>query len=155
MPPGLSTVYHFVDIAINRNPVASYAQLHGVVVVYCCVLNLLSQHKRERLSSTYLHKHGTDVTLVRPWPGSNRNVCGDSFFASVAMAEVFYENGLRFTGVVKTSTYIFPKNYLYCAEKAGRRDSAILVTDVGLRTPQEFQNLAYAWVDKVKNVLRN
>ena len=60
------------------------------------------------------HLHGTAVTLgfLQPWCDTNRVVCDDSYFASVHTAESLYEKGLRFTGVLKTSTKKYLMTYL-------------------------------------------
>lgn len=99
-----------------------------------------------------MHQHGTDVkySLVRPWIGSNRYVCGDSFFATVETAEALLQNGLRFTGVVKTSTIRFPMKYLSSIEITGRSDSTFLVTDVQDGTKSGFNILGCAWVDRAR-----
>ena len=54
--------------------------------------------------------HGTEVSLnlVSPWLHTNRLVCADSYFSSVATASLLYQNGLRFTGIVKTANSKFP-----------------------------------------------
>lgn len=76
----------------------------------------------QRISEHFGCEHGTYVTLsvVRPWIGTNRHVCGDSFFASVETAESLYQCGLRCTGVMKTSTRRFMMKYLSSKEMRGR-----------------------------------
>lgn len=66
--------------------------------------------------------HGAAVTrrLVYPWSGTNRIVCGDSYFASVHTAQVLHKMGLRFIGVVKTANRRFPMKYLGALEVHGR-----------------------------------
>jgi Transposase IS4 len=51
-------------------------------------------------------KHGTVVLerLVKPWYGTGRIFCADSHFASDEAAMHLRDHGLRFIGVVKTST---------------------------------------------------
>ena len=39
-----------------------------------------------------------------PWVNTHRIVCADSYFASVTAAGLLYLNGLKYIGVVKTST---------------------------------------------------
>lgn len=66
--------------------------------------------------------HGAAVTrrLVYPWSGTNRIVCGDSYFASVHTAQVLYAMGLRFIGVVKTANTRFPYKHLSSFPMDGR-----------------------------------
>jgi hypothetical protein len=58
--------------------------------------------------------HGTAVLkfLVLPWARTDRIVCADSYFASVATLKELKRIGLRFIGVVKTATKQFPQPYL-------------------------------------------
>ena len=62
--------------------------------------------------------HGTAVLrhTMEPWPGTNRIVCADSYFASVEAADEMAKIGLRFIGLVKTSTTRFPLQYLSSVE---------------------------------------
>jgi len=63
--------------------------------------------------------HGMQVMkeLVRPWAGSWRVVCGDSFFASVTAAEEMVSRlQLHFIGVIKTATKKYPQRYLSALE---------------------------------------
>ena len=59
-------------------------------------------------------QHGTAVTLrlVEPWFNSNRIVCADSYFSSVATAACLLRYKLWFIGVVKTATKGFPMAFL-------------------------------------------
>jgi len=58
--------------------------------------------------------HGASVLkcLVAPWAGTQRVVCADSYFASVAAANQLLTTGLRFIGVVKTATRGYPMKAL-------------------------------------------
>ena len=58
--------------------------------------------------------------LVQSWAGSERIVCGDSFFASVTTAEELQTRGLKFIGVVKTAHRKYPMEYLSNLPIAGR-----------------------------------
>ena len=51
-------------------------------------------------------------TLVFPWTNSNSIVCADSYFASVGCCEELKTIGIRFIGIVKTSTKWFPMAHL-------------------------------------------
>jgi Transposase IS4 len=66
--------------------------------------------------------HGTVVPqrLISPWAGSNRIVCGDSYFASVEAATHLRSLGLHFIGVVKTATRKFQIRYLQHQEIEAR-----------------------------------
>lgn len=59
--------------------------------------------------------HGTKVIqyLCGPWAKTHRTVYANSYFASVQTARELYRMGLRFTGVVKTSTRGFPMKYFF------------------------------------------
>lgn len=59
-------------------------------------------------------KAGTAMVLrlTEPWHGSFRQVVGDSYFASVECAVECKKKDLYFTGLVKTSSKMFPKQYL-------------------------------------------
>ncbi len=50
--------------------------------------------------------------LVAQWFPTGRVVCADSYFASVATAQAFFDVGLRFTGVVQTATRRLPTMFL-------------------------------------------
>ena len=54
--------------------------------------------------------HGIRVMkeLIEPWNFSDRLVCADSYYASVAAAEELMKFRFRFIGVVKTATKRFP-----------------------------------------------
>ncbi len=58
--------------------------------------------------------HGANVCkyLVQLWAFSDRVVCGDSYFASVPTVKELRCIGLRFIGVVKTATKIYPIAWL-------------------------------------------
>ena len=55
-------------------------------------------------------------------------VCADSYFAYVHTAESIYEKGLRFTGVVKTSTKKYPMKSLSHLEIAEKGEHVTLVS---------------------------
>jgi hypothetical protein len=92
--------------------------------VKCCadglsgiMLRLELQEGKSRMQDLPLQKElgaGTAVTLrlTEPWWGSNRDVVGDSWFASVKTVKECAGRGLNFSGVVKTATREFPMKYL-------------------------------------------
>ena len=92
------------------------------------------------------HLHGTAMTLrlLQPWFHTNCVVCANSYFASVHRAESLYEKGLRFTGVVKTSTKKYPMKYLSHLEIAEKGEHVTLVSK-----PIAGPHLmAVMWVDR-------
>ena len=91
--------------------------------------------------------HGTAVLmrLVRPWAGTDRIVCADSYFASVATALALKEAGLRFTGVVKNAHRRFPLASLASRELGARGDHLSMVHLDATGRPDM---LALVWVDR-------
>ena len=49
-------------------------------------------------------------TLISSWLGSGHLVCVDSYFASIQAVDVMIQEGLKFIGIVKTTTRFFPIN---------------------------------------------
>ena len=97
--------------------------------------------------SEHLHRTAVTLPLLQPWFHTNRVVCADSYFASVPTAESLYEKGLRFTGVVKTSTKKYPMKYLSHLEIAEKRKHVTLVSK-----PIAGPHLmAVMWVDRDRN----
>ena len=93
--------------------------------------------------------HGTQVlkSVVSPWFGSNRIVCADSYFASVAAAKELYQNGLRFIGVVKTATKCYPKAYLSNVRLHRRGDYHALASDP-VDEQMDPAMAAFVWMDR-------
>ena len=90
-------------------------------------------------------QNGTAILkyLVVPWANSERGVCADSYFASVSSAEEMMRIGIRFIGVMKTATKIFPMAYLSSIELdegRGQRVGVVLKTN-GVPTM-----MAYVWM---------
>jgi hypothetical protein len=83
--------------------------------------------------------------LVTPWKFSNRVVCADSYFASVPAARQLLNWGLKFIGVVKTATRMFPMKYLSEIELAERGDRKGIVAN---DTHGNVQLLAFVWMDR-------
>jgi len=91
--------------------------------------------------------HGASVLkrLVAPWAGTQRVVCADSYFASVAAANQLLTMGLRFIGVVKTATRGYPMEALSTLEVDTRGDNATYTHS----TPEGAVKLmALMWVDR-------
>ena len=91
--------------------------------------------------------HGVKVLkeLIGPWTGSGRLVCADSFFASVQAAEVLVQEGLKFIGVVKTATKMFPLKHLQSIELEKRGDRVGLIRR---KEEGDCDLLAFAWMDR-------
>ena len=94
--------------------------------------------------------HGTRVLmdLCAPWTGTGRIGCADSYFASVQAACTLYDNGLRFTGVVKTSTKKYPMEYLSNFEMSGRGDHTSMVAECKSAGTVNYKIFAFGWVDR-------
>jgi Transposase IS4 len=92
--------------------------------------------------------HGAVVLcdLVSPWYHSNRLVCADSYFSSVAAAQELKRNGLRYIGVVKTATKKFPMEFLKSRILLGGRGERYgLVANDSDGQPSL---LSFVWVDR-------
>lgn len=93
--------------------------------------------------------HGTKVIqwLCSPWAKTNRIVYADSYFASVQTARELYKMGLRFTGVVKTSSRGFPLQHLLEIQFGGHGEWSGLYHrgDSSINDPDM---LGFVWVDK-------
>ena len=81
----------------------------------CLCLRLEIQEGKEAMATKKFCgptvNSGTAIVLrlVEPWFQTDRLVCGDSAFASVATALECRRHGLHFTGIVKTATKKYPK----------------------------------------------
>ena len=62
------------------------------------------------------------------WANTDRIVCADSYFASLPAAEELWNCGLRFIGVIKTSTRKLSMAYLYNIEFHNWGDMSGLLT---------------------------
>lgn len=98
------------------------------------------------VSSAHL-PHGTIVLqqLVSPWSGTNRIVCADSYFASVTAAETLKSMGLKFIGVVKTSTKKYPMATLASLPVTNRGDQ---ISYVNRNSDGTLNMMALLWVDR-------
>lgn len=58
--------------------------------------------------------HGAEVVkkLVAPWAGTKRVICANSYCGSVRTGLLLLTIGLRFSGVVKTATHVYPMGTL-------------------------------------------
>lgn len=159
---------HYINIglpmyvAIDRKPEDGceiQSSADGISGVMCRLRVVRSAEKEDRLKALYpapWHKeelhHGAQVALdlVCPWLGTNRIVGGDSYFASVPLAnelESVYNTG--FIGTIKTATKGFPQNYLstvVCEGNCG--DSKVLVQKDDNGTPTM---MAIMTVDRNRN----
>jgi hypothetical protein len=91
--------------------------------------------------------HGTQVLrkLLAPWSGSDRLVCADSYFSSVATVEEMKRMGFRYIGVVKTATKKYPMAYLsnLVLQQRGDRHGVVRRNDAGMITM-----MAFVWMDR-------
>ena len=94
--------------------------------------------------------HGTQVLLrlVRPWLRTDRLVCADSYFASVQTAKELLRVGLRFIGVVKTATRLFPMAHLASKELSERGDRYGVICNKDNDNNNQAKLLAFVWVDR-------
>lgn len=86
----------------------------------------------------YAFNHWTAVSklLAEPWPGSDRIVCAESYFASVQSALALLNIALIFIGVVKMATTGFPMKYMSEMELEGRGSHYSMVSDLEDSTKQ-------------------
>lgn len=87
------------------------------------------------------------MDLCAPWTGPGRIVCTDSYFASVQAASTLYDNGLRFTGVVKTFNQKIPFGISEQLEMSGRDDHTSMVAEFKSAGTVNYKILAIRWVD--------
>ncbi|KAG7351598.1 transposase IS4 [Nitzschia inconspicua] len=83
--------------------------------------------------------------LVESWARTDRFVCGNSFFASVATAKELKPVGLRFIGVVKTASSHYSMTWLSSVEQSNRGDHKGLVH---LDNDGNPDMMAFVWVDR-------
>jgi Transposase IS4 len=98
-------------------------------------------------------KHGTVVLErpVKPWYGTGRIVCADSYFVSYEAAMHLRDRGLRLIGVVKTSTRMYPMKVLQSKLLPTRGQWKSFVTKDRSRTEQgggAVLAMALVWVDR-------
>ena len=81
-----------------------------------------------------------------PWANTYRNVCVESYFASVTAAEELWKHGLRFIGVIKTATRQFTMAYLSNIEFQNQGDmSGLLTRPIDRTKPVLFD---FFWMDQ-------
>ena len=89
------------------------------------------------------------LRLTKPWHGSRKAVRADSqsAFASVTTAVACRKNGMHFTGLVKTATRMFPKQYLDEVEFKELGDDFTLTSSL-----EGHNTMAHTctWVDKFR-----
>jgi hypothetical protein len=140
-------------VAIDRKP-ENGCEIQNAACGESGVMLQLKLVKTAREESTIIEaeddaglNHGTVITkeLVKPWFNTDRIVCADSYFASVATAKELKRCGLRFIGVVKTATKRFPLAYLSALELHSRGDRRGLVTR---DADGQATLLAFVWMDR-------
>ena len=92
------------------------------------------------------------LDLVYPWANTDRVVVADSHFALVQAARELYKVGLRFIGVVKTSTKSYPMEYLSGIQLEGEDPiRGVRGAQLALHHRSDDHNpdlLAFVWCDK-------
>ena len=84
------------------------------------------------------------LRLSDPWHGSGRIIVADSAFSSVTTAIECRKKGLFYSGIVKTASREFPKDYLDDPSKyAGRGNHMTLTTTI-----ENCKLIALGWKDK-------
>ena len=84
------------------------------------------------------------LRLSEPWHGTGRIIVADSAFSSVTTAIELKKCGLLFTGVVKTASREFPKEYLNDACKYRHKGDHICLTTI----IDNCNLIALGWKDK-------
>lgn len=90
------------------------------------------RHGDQEWYDEYGHTTATSLRLVKPWFGTNRVVAGDSWFASVKLANALLGNGLHFIGDIKTNKAQFCGDALELATGVEQGDWAVYSTDLKL-----------------------
>jgi hypothetical protein len=91
--------------------------------------------------------HGIKVMkeLLQPWNFSERLVCADSYYASVAAAEELMKLRFHFIGVVKTATKRYPMSHLSHLIMPNRGDRHALIK----KTVDDIPDMmSFVWVDR-------
>lgn len=139
-------------VAIDRKPengceIQDAACGKSGIMIRLKLVKTSVEEQANRIEDNTPGLHGTRVLLdlVRPWAHSNRLVCADSYFASVGAAMALKNIGLRFIGVVKTATKMFPNTYLSNLELENRGDRQGLFSRDASGTPEL---LAFVWMDR-------
>ena len=137
---------------IERKPKGVGAELKDAVCAQTKVIIALEiQEGKEAMASkdnvNEYTKAGTATVLrlTKPWHGSRRVINGDSAFASVTTAMACRDKGLHFTGLVKTATKMFPKQYFQSREYGNNGDSETLTAVINGDT-----YIAHCWVDTTR-----
>ena len=105
------------------------------------------RQSRRRSGQKWSHlPAGTAQTLrlSEPWHGTGRIIVADSAFSSVTTAIELKKCGLLFTGVVKTASREFPKEYLNNACKYRHKGDHICLTTI----IDNCNLIALGWKDK-------
>lgn len=96
----------------------------------------LQESKEDMACKEYANEGGRETAvmrrLCRHYEGSGRLIVADSYYSSVDAAVSLYTNHfLYFSGIVKTASYYFPKDFLAAHVYAKPGDSATLITTRG------------------------
>jgi Transposase IS4 len=124
----------------------------GVMIRLKVVKTAEEEASNEEMYEQGTLPHGAQVlrSLVSPWANSDRIICANSYFASVAAVIALKNIGLRFIGVIKTATRRFSMAYLLGLELRNRGDRKGLI----MRGEEDGGGsslsllLAFVWMDR-------
>lgn len=91
------------------------------------IVTTAEEEAQKEFEGDHLHDAAVLRRLVKPWAGTSRTVCADSYFASVYTTEMLLKMGLKFIGVVKTATKKFPMSYLSSQELSERGQKVTMI----------------------------
>jgi len=101
--------------------------------------------ERDDTDGTGLHGARVLKELVFPWKDTGRLVVGDSYFGSFPAVLEMHQMGLRFIGVVKSSTRQFPVDYLSTVVLPNRGDYEGVIN---IDNTTNHKLLAFVWADR-------
>ena len=81
-----------------------HAGRSGIIIRSRIVKYANNEEERQDDEDNLPHGKKVPKEIVLPWANTDRIVCAGSYFASVTAAEKLWEHGLRFIGVIKTTT---------------------------------------------------
>lgn len=75
-------------------------------------LNLGSNSPQQNSDTGNAHGMAALLRFEQPWFWLERVICADSLFASLNMAKLILEKGIRFTGAIRNATCEYPTRRL-------------------------------------------
>ena len=118
------------------------------VMVQLKLVKTQTQQQEDKETEDDGTNHGTEVllALIKPWFGSDRLVCADSYFSSVQTAIKCKEKKMRYIGVVKTATKNYPMSHLSTIELEVKGERAGVIAKNETTDNPEY--LAFVWRDR-------